>query len=228
MPPKPLDTTYTPYSNGVEPDSIQLPDDNDLVDAENNVIFEKPITYHWIHAELNLPQGEELKCAKVIGSSKNEEGSITGKYDDLPHLNSIVYNVEFMDGEVREYSANVIAENMYSQVHANGHSLTLLDSIIDFTKDKRAIERDDMYIHTKSGQRRIHKTTIDWKLLVLWKDGNQQWIPLKLLKESHPVEVTEFATARNIDNEPASAGGSHSHYKNAIGLSQLLNQELLE
>ena len=71
---------------------------------------------------------------------------------------------------------------MYPQVDATGHSHTLLYSIIDFTKDKRAIERDDMYIHTKSGQRRIHRTTIGWKLLVFWKDGSQQWIPLKLLK----------------------------------------------
>jgi hypothetical protein len=203
MPPKPLDPIYTPYSDGVEPDPVLLPDDNDPVDSNNNAMFEKPITDRWIHAELNLPQGEELKRAKVIGRSKNDDGTISGTYDDLPHKNSVTYDVEFNDGEVREYSANVIAENMYSQVDANGYSHTLLESIIDYTKDESAVDRDDMYIQTKSGQRRIRQTTIGWKLLVLWKDGSEEWIPLKILKESHPVEVAEFATARNISNEPA-------------------------
>ena len=41
MPSKPLDTTYAPYSNGIEPESIQLPEDNDPVDSENNAMFKK-------------------------------------------------------------------------------------------------------------------------------------------------------------------------------------------
>ena len=35
------------------------------------------------------------------------------------------------------------------------------------------------------------------------KDGSEQWLPLKLLKESHPVETAEFAAAHDIVNEPA-------------------------
>ena len=55
----------------------------------------------------------------------------------------------------------------------------------------------------RNGQRRLRKTTVGWKLLVLWKDGNEQWIPLKDLKESHPVDVAEFDVAKGIDKEPA-------------------------
>ena len=60
-----------------------------------------------------------------------------------------------------------------------------------------------MYITTKSGQRRMRQSTLGWKFLTLWKDGSESWIPLKLLKESNPIEVAEFAKARGIDDEPA-------------------------
>ena len=163
-----------PYGDDFEPDLVQLPEDNNPGDSNGTAIFEKPITDRWIHAELNLPQGENLRNAKVIGCSKDDEGNLMGSYDDNPTKNSMIYDVEFPNGEIREYSTNLIFENMYSQVDANGHSHTLLDSIIDYTKDGNAVEKDDMYIYTKSGQRRQCKTTHGWKLLVLWKDGSEQ------------------------------------------------------
>ena len=150
MPPSPLVTTYIPYSDCVEPESVHLPEDNDPVNRDNNAIFEKPITDCWIHTELNLPQGEELRQAKVIGRSNNEDGSIVGTYDDQPNLSSLAYDIEFMDGKIYEYSANVITENMYSQVDANEHSYALLDSILDFSKDAQAVEKAAMHIYTKS------------------------------------------------------------------------------
>jgi hypothetical protein len=36
-------------------------------------------------------------------------------------------------------------------------------------------------------------------------DGVEQWNPLKVLKESHPVHTAEFAKAKGIDDEVASA-----------------------
>ena len=53
------------------------------------------------------------------------------------------------------------------------------------------------------------KITIGWKFFVKCKDGSQEWVPLKLLKESNPVEVAEFVTARNIADEPFLLGGFH-------------------
>ena len=49
----------------------------------------------------------------------------------------------------------------------------------------------------------LRKSTIGWKLLELWKNGMEQWIPLSDLKASNPVEVAEFAKSRRIDDEPA-------------------------
>jgi hypothetical protein len=38
-------------------------------------------------------------------------------------------------------------------------------------------------------------------MLVQWRNGLETWIPLKDMKESHPVETAEFAKARGIDDE---------------------------
>jgi hypothetical protein len=40
---------------------------------------------------------------------------------------------------------------------------------------------------------------------VKWADGTESWIPLKDLKESHPIETAKFAKARSIADEPAFA-----------------------
>ena len=65
----------------------------------------------------------------------------------------MLYDVEFQDGEIQDYAANVIAENMYAQVDADGHMHTMLDSIIDHKKDCNAVEQSDIYVVTKSGNR---------------------------------------------------------------------------
>ena len=202
-PVKPEPPDHVPYSDDYESNPLQLPDDNDPVDENGVAVFEKPITDQWINAELNLPQGEELRKAKVIGRTTDENGRVIGTYDQNPFLNTTIYNVQFPDGEVKEYAANVIAENLYSQVDDEGHTIHVLDAIVDYRRDGNAVDKADMYISTRSGQRRMRHTTSGWHLLVQWKNGEEEWMPLKLLKESYPVETATFAVARGIQDEPA-------------------------
>ena len=42
-------------------------------------------------------------------------------------MNSIVYEVDFPDNQVNEYSVNIIAQNMVSQVDYKGYSTTLMN-----------------------------------------------------------------------------------------------------
>ena len=64
------------------------------------------------------------------------------------------------------------------------------------------IFKEDMYVTTKRGQRKLSKTTYGWELLVRWKDDTESWIPLKDMKESHPVEVAEFSEEQGISDKP--------------------------
>ena len=111
-PAKPLPRDHVLYSDDIEPDLISLPDHNDPIDKNGVAVFENPITDQWIHTELHLPQGDELLPAKVIDRSKDADGNVVGTYDDNPMLNTLSYDVELSDGEVRKFSANVIANNM--------------------------------------------------------------------------------------------------------------------
>ncbi len=49
----------------------------------------------------------------------------------------------------------------------------------------------------------MRQTTVGWKFLVKWANGSQQWIELKILKESNAIQVAEYPMASNIREEPA-------------------------
>jgi hypothetical protein len=46
-------------------------------------------------------------------------------------------------------------------------------------------------------------TTQGWQLLMLWKDKSMSWVKLKDLKAFNPIELTEYAVANWIVEEPA-------------------------
>ena len=50
-----------------------------------------------------------------------------------------------------------------------------------------------------------NETTIGWELLIQWKDGRTTWAKLKDMKESYPVQVSEYAIQSKISKEPAYA-----------------------
>ncbi len=69
-----------------------------------------------------------------------------------PILDSCMYEVEFSDGQVAEYSVNVIAENMYTQCDTEGNQYLHLDEIIDWQKDEsQAIKLENKFVHSRNG-----------------------------------------------------------------------------
>jgi hypothetical protein len=100
----------------------------------------------------------------------------------------------------------MIAENMLTQVDCDGYSKTLMVGIVDFKKyEATAISKAEKWVVTARGQPRLRMSTAGWKLLIQWRDGSETWVPLKDMKESHPVETAEFSRARGIDDEVAFA-----------------------
>ena len=188
-----------------EVSSPHLWPDGDPIENDGTATFEVPITDALINAEVLLPLNNEMQMATVKRRSTDEHGKDMGIFDPNPFLNTLTYDVEFIDSTVKNFGANVIAQNLYSQVDEHGHSQRILTSFLDSRKDMTAVTQSDMYITTKSGQQRMRKSTVGWQLLAQWKDGTQEWLPLRLLKEHYPVEVAEFATATSIDREPAFA-----------------------
>ena len=121
------------------------------------------------------------------------------------YLDTRKYEVELSDGTTEEYYANVIAENLFSQVDSEGRQYVLMKEISDHKKDETALPTTDGWIQMPNGRKVRKRTTKGWSLLVEWKEGGSDWIPLKDLKESYPIEVAEYAKANKIAEEPAFA-----------------------
>jgi hypothetical protein len=152
-----------------------VPDIEDIVDSKGKLLNQQLAYDRLINSEVQLQLGEELQTAKVVQRAIGPDETAVGEYDDNPVMNSIVYEVEFPDGQVKEYSANVIAENMLSQVDPDGFSTSLMDAIVDYLKDAvTAVEKADVFVVTRRGQKKWRKITCGWQLLIRWKDGAPQ------------------------------------------------------
>ena len=75
-----------------------------------------------------------------------------GSCDSNLFLNTLTYDVEFSDGEIKECLANVLTDNMHAQADKDGHSIQILDAIVDYRKDSNAVDKAYMLLRTKSGQ----------------------------------------------------------------------------
>ena len=102
-------------------------------------------------------------------------------------------------------SANHIAENLFAQVDDEGNCHVLMHEIIDHRTNGQEVKQQDAFLTTKMGTKRCRETTKGWELLVEWKDGSTTWVALKDMKESFPVQVSEYTVACCIAMEPAFA-----------------------
>ena len=158
----------------------------------------------YISAEVILPCGNEQRMGKVLGRKRDADGNPIGKRDKNPLFDTREYMVEFGDGHVGEYGANLIAECLFSQVDDEGHTYQLLKEIIDHRKDEsEAVKVEDAFVTSRNGNQVPRRTTKGWSLCVEWKDGSQSWVPLKDMKEAYPVQVAEYAVGNQIHTEPA-------------------------
>ena len=144
---KPEFNTFIPYEDDDE--APRLIPEEDPVDFNGTPVMEQPYYDCLINAEVLLPQGEKMHEAKVVGRVKGNDGRVVGTYNENPFLNSVVYDVEFPDGAVKQYAANIIAENMLSQVDLEGYHHKMLESILDYGTDGHAVSKDEMYVVTK-------------------------------------------------------------------------------
>ena len=74
-------------------------------------------------------------------------------------LNSLIYMCEFPDGTVKEYSANVIATNIFAEADSNGNPTSLMYKIVDHRTTGEVVKLCDKYITSKNGTQRIRHTT---------------------------------------------------------------------
>ena len=115
------------------------------------------------------------------------------------------YEVEFDDGTSEILAANLLAENILEQVDEYGHKSRLMEEIGGHRKLSDAMSIEESFITLESGERRRRTTTQGWDLYPTWKDGSSNFVPLREMKESFPVETAEYAIEHGLQDEPAFA-----------------------
>jgi uncharacterized protein (UPF0297 family) len=114
------------------------------------------------------------------------------------------YVVYFPDGRSDEYTANSITHNMYAQCDEEGNQFNLMDGIVGHKTDGHAVA--PAYMYNKHGSKKqVRKTIIGWHLCIKWKDETTSLERLADIKESNPVEVTEYAVGNDIQDKSAFA-----------------------
>ena len=173
-------------------EEAKMPEADDHYTSE---LFDQYLT-----ARVLLDRGGEGQLGTVKRRKRDHNGNPVGVSNRNPLLDTREYEVEFPDGSIDVLSANTIAESIYSQVDDEGRSFAILSGIVDHRKDNTAVHIDDGKV---PGTNKWRRTTKGWQLLVEWKDGTSDWLPLADIKESYPVQVAEYAVNNKIASEPA-------------------------
>ena len=91
---------------------------------------------------------------------------------------------------------------MLSQIDDEGHRFQLLRNITDHKPYGNAIAISDGFINSRNGNNGPKNNTDGWKLQVEWKDIATSWVPLKDIKASNPIELSEYTINNNIEHKP--------------------------
>ena len=146
----------TPQFEPIEPEA-SMPEADDF-DVE---AYDK-----YLSAEVVLPKGYQMLLGKVIARKRDADDNPIGRSHSNPIFDTRLYQVEFPDGHVEEYNANIIAQHLYSQIDGDGNRVALLDAIIDYEKDdKVAIPPEQRFAIGSNGNIYKHPTTKGWRLL---------------------------------------------------------------
>ncbi|KAI2498321.1 Reverse transcriptase (RNA-dependent DNA polymerase) [Fragilaria crotonensis] len=157
----------------------------------------------YLNSEFLVNNDGETAMARVVKRARDNNGNPIGKRHPNPLLDTREYECELEDGSLMRYHANVIAENIFAQCDDEGRRHAVLAEIVDHKADKRALRTDNGYVTTKRGRRVPKKTTKGWKILCQWKDGSTDWVDMRYVKDSNPIELAEYAVANRIQEEPA-------------------------
>jgi hypothetical protein len=187
--------TYDCYEDDEVPPS-KMPDIDDIKEEHDLETYDQ-----YVGAHVRVPIRDEIRSWKVLRCKHDLDGTVRGLANANPILDTRNYEIEFPDGRSDEYTANVIAENVYAQCDIEGRQYNLMEVIFDHRTDGHAVAPSEMYIKHGSNNK-VRKTTKGWHLCVEWKDGTTSWERLVDPKESNPVKVYEYAATKSLLNTP--------------------------
>ena len=114
---------YDAFDDDPSEDSNDLPYGDELMDAKEHEIDEPYLDSldKYIGAKVIVPGKDAIPVlAEIRGRKRDSTGNPVGVEHPNPILDSRVYELEFPDGRVEEYSMNTIVENLVAQTDDDG------------------------------------------------------------------------------------------------------------
>ena len=209
---------FEAFDEAPDADDNDEPFDEELIDIKHQEIDDAYLDSldNYINAKVVIPGRDAVPVLATVRNRKRDAaGNPIGTSHSNPILDTRIYELEFPDGRVEEYSLNVIVENLVAQTDDDGWDTGVFDEIMDFrVDDKVAVPQEKGYITSYNGQRKPVITTKGVDVKIRWKDQSTSWVPLAIIKESHPVQVAEAAYAHSLNKLPAFNWWVHRVLKN--------------
>jgi hypothetical protein len=112
--------TFDCYEDDEVPPS-KKPDIDDIKKEHDVDTYDQHVDAH-----VRVPIGNEIRSGKVLRHNRELDGTVRGRENANPMLDTRNYEIEFPDGRSDEYTTNVIAENMYAQCDIEGRQFNLM------------------------------------------------------------------------------------------------------
>jgi hypothetical protein len=106
--------TYDCYEDH-EVSPSKMPDIDDMKEEHDVDTYDQ-----YVEAHVRVPSGDDIRSGKVVRRKRELDGTVRGRANANPMLDTRTYEIEFPDGRSDEYTANLIAENMYAQCDIEG------------------------------------------------------------------------------------------------------------
>ena len=155
---------------------------------------------------IKIPYKEEHAVVEVLDRKRTNhiDNRLVGRKRSDPTLDTRRYTVRMPNSEIREYTANLVAENLFAQCDDDGNYAILLDEIIDHKHDETATPiGQDTYYDKRYGKNLPVQNFQGWFLCVRWKDDSLSWVPLKYMYESDILGTAEYAVVNKLCDWPA-------------------------
>ena len=201
------DLGYSPADReNTDPTAVDLSDEtiNNEALFASSPAMKAPFDEH-VGSLLKIPYGEEVAVVEVLDRKRTPhiDSRLVEKHDNSP-LDNRRYSVRMPNSEIREYTANLIAENLFAQCDEDGTYRVLFDEIIDHKHDETAIPiGKDTYFDKRYGKNLPIQNFQGWFLCVRWKDDSLSWVPLKHMYESEILKTAEYAVMNKLTDWPA-------------------------
>ncbi len=131
-------------------------DDPDLPHAVDDLREQQEEGDPYVNMRLSMKRTSDGQVigAKVTERATDDDGKPRGTANNNPVLDLRQYVINYIDGTSEVVTANVIAENILSQVDDHGYGRRQLEEIIDYRTTDQAVPKHKGWLTTPTNQKR--------------------------------------------------------------------------